>query len=298
MALWKRQPKVGPDDVEVVGAPRPLLADAYHELVRARWPTTLAALALGFLLENVLFGLAFFAVGGIAGAGGLRDAFFFSVQTSGTIGYGAMYPVSAGAHALVAVESFVSIVLVALTTGLVFAKFSAPRARVRFAAHPVVAPYDGVPTMMFRLGNQRDSRLVEATLRVVAIRTERTSEGVTYYRMYDLPLERERSPALTRSWTALYRLLPGTPLHGASPESLARDEVELILTLTGIDEVSAQTHHAQRRYVAAEVRFGVRHADMLSELPDGRLRLDLSRFDDVIATVPTPEFPYGAAQGG
>jgi inward rectifier potassium channel len=284
--------KRGSDEIEVIGLQRHPLRDSYHTLIRARWPVTISVLVGVFLAVNVLFALAFFFAGGISGAHGLVDSFFFSIETAATIGYGEMFPTTKLTHFLVTVEAMVSLLMVALTTGLVFAKFSVPRARVRFAEHPVVSPYDGVPTLMFRLGNERDSRLIEAVLRVVMIRTEKTREGVTYYRMYDLQLERDRSPALARSWTVLHKLQPSSPLHGVTPESLARDEVEMTLTLVGLDEVSAQALHAQRRYLADEVRFGMRHADMLSERGDGGLQLDMGRFHELVETAPTEDFPY------
>jgi len=265
-----------------VGVRRPLLGDAYQDFIRARWSTSLSFVAVTYLAGNLLFALGYRLTGGIANARSFTDLFFFSVQTSATIGYGVMYPQTRAAHVLVVAESMIGIFLIALMTGLLFAKFSNPRARVRFATHPVIMPFDGVPTLMFRLGNQRDSRLIEATLRVVLIRTEHTREGVLMYRMYDLPLERERSPALSRSWMAMHRILPGSPLHGTTPESAARDEVELTLTLTGIDEVSAQAMHAQTQYVDKDIKWGMRYADMLSERADGGLRLDMVRFDDLV----------------
>src|SRR5438094_8793234 len=119
--------------VDVVGAGQPGLGDLYHALIRASWPQTLGALVGVYLAINVVFAGVYAATGGVDGARGFADLFFFSVETSGTIGYGAMHPVSTAAHLAVTVESIVSILLVALTTGLVFAKFSIPRARVRFA---------------------------------------------------------------------------------------------------------------------------------------------------------------------
>jgi inward rectifier potassium channel len=291
--MARKRKTITPDQIEVVGERRPLLLDAYHAFIRARWPVSLSAVAAAFVTLNFGFALAYRVVGGIRGATSLADLFFFSVQTSGTIGYGAMYPSTPAAHAVVTVEALTSILFAAITTGLVFAKFSTPRARVQFAAHPVVSPYDGVPTLQFRLGNQRDARLIEATLRVVALRTERTLEGVTMYRMYDLQLERDRSPALSRSWTVLHKLGPSSALHGATPDSLAKDEVEFILTLTGIDEVSTQMMHAQTQYLHSEVRFGARYADLLSEREDGGLRLDMRRFNELVTTAPTAGFPYG-----
>jgi inward rectifier potassium channel len=233
-------------------------------------------------------------VGGVAGAepGSLADHFFFSVQTMGTIGYGVMHPLSGGAEALVTAEVIVGVSLVALTSGMLFAKFSVPRARMQFAEWATIAPLDGVPTLMFRIGNERASQIIEATVRVVLVRTERTAEGVVYYRLRDLRLARHGTPALARSWNVLHPIDAASPLSGATPEALARDEVELMLTVVGIDETSAQNVHARHTYGHERVRWGARHADMLSELPDGRLQLDLREFHRIVPTRPTPSFPY------
>lgn len=290
MTSQRRAP--GPDDIEVVGARRIGARDLYHFLLRVPWSVDLLLLSAVFVVANLIFAALFHAIGGIANAHGFVDEFFYSVETMGTIGYGEMYPTTRAAHAIVTVEALAQIFLIAVTTGLVFAKFSIPRARVQFAAHPVITPFDGLPTLQFRIGNERASRLIEAVVRIVVLRTERTREGVTMYRMRDLLLERERSPALSRSWTVLHRIDETSPLHGVTPESMARDEVEFILTLTGTDELSAQTLHAQTRWVAADVRWGARHADMLAELADGRLRLDLSQFHRLVPTAPTESFPY------
>jgi len=214
------------------------------------------------------------------------------VQTMGTIGYGVMHPESAVAESLVTAEVLVGVSLVALSSGMLFAKFSVPKARMQFAEYATIAPFDGVPTLMFRLGNERASQILEATVRVVLLRTETTAEGVTYYRMRDLQLERERSPALSRSWNVMHRIDATSPLYGATPETLADVDAEFILTILGIEEASAQNIHARYRYTSDQLRWGARHADMLSERPDGKMQLDMAQFHRVVATAPTPSFPY------
>jgi inward rectifier potassium channel len=290
-SFWSRAP--GQEDVEVVGGQSRFGRDIYHFFLRAPWWVDLGVLSTVFVGANLLFAFAYHLVGGVFGAHGFADEFFYSVETMGTIGYGEMYPTTRAAHAIVTCEALAQIFLLAVTTGLVFAKFSIPRARVQFAKHPTIGPYDGVPTLQFRIGNERDSRLLEAVIRVVMLRTEKTKEGVTIYRMHDLRLERDRSPALSRSWTVLHHIDNKSLLHGATPESLERDEVEIILTLSGTDELSVQQLHAQMRYEAKDIRWGARHADMLSERPDGKLRLDLTQFHEIVPTPPTDEFPYG-----
>jgi inward rectifier potassium channel len=289
--FWSRAP--GQEDVEVVGVRRRVGRDLYHFFLRAPWWVDLGLLSTVFFAANLLFAVGYHFTGGVFGAHGFIDEFFYSVETMGTIGYGEMYPTTRAAHAIVTVEALAQIFLLAVTTGLVFAKFSIPRARVQFSKHPTLGPYDGVPTLQFRIGNERDSRLLEAVVRVVLFRTEKTKEGVTLYRMYDVKLERDRSPALSRSWTVLHKVDPTSLLYGATPESLEKDEIEFVLTLSGTDELSVQQLHAQKRYEAKEIRWGARHADMLSERPDGKLRIDMTQFHEVVATQPTDEFPYG-----
>src|SRR4029077_8819838 len=134
----------------------------------------LGVIALGYLVANALYAVAYELVGGIENAkvGSFGDAFFFSVQTMGTIGYGAMYPKTLAANMLVVSESLVSLILTALATGLVFAKFSRPNARIVFSDYAVICPFNGVPTLMFRIGNERGNAIVDAQIRAIATRTE------------------------------------------------------------------------------------------------------------------------------
>lgn len=284
-----------PNEVEVIGARATPFSDLYHQLLRAPWWLDLVGLSCVFLLINLAFGVGYLEVGGIDGArpGSLADHFFFSVQTMGTIGYGVMHPVSSAAETLVTSEVIVGISLVAITTGILFSKFSVPRARMQFATWATIAPFDGVPTLMFRLGNERASQVLEAIVRVVVLRREVTTEGILYYRMRDLVLERDRSPALSRSWAVMHRIDESSPLYGATPETFVRDEIEFLLTVIGIDETSAQNLHARHTYDGeTQVQWGARHEDMLSTRADGGLRVDMRKFHDIAPTLPTATFPY------
>jgi inward rectifier potassium channel len=268
-----------PDEIEIVGEGRGDWTDVYHFLLRSPWWLDFLGIGCVFVVSNLVFAALFQLTGGVQNAGSYRQLFYFSVQTMGTIGYGALYPVGDAANLLVVLESIFGLILTALCTGLVFAKFSVPRGRVRFARQVTVSRYDGKRVLMLRLGNGRSNRLLEARAKLVMVRTERTREGQLYYRMHDLPLTRSESPFFTRSWTAMHLLDEASLLHGVTPEVLVRDEVELVCSLSGIDDTSGQTMHGRRRYLPGDWAFGKRHADLLSELPGGRLRLDLSRFD-------------------
>ena len=284
-------------EIRIVGDRHTPLRDFYHALLELPWWATIATISGAFLGANALFALAYLLAGGVehAARGSFRDAFFFSVQTMGTIGYGAMFPASTAANVVVVVESIVSLLLTALSTALVVAKVSRPTARVMFTRHAVISPFDGVPTLMFRLGNERGNQIVDAKIRVSLYRTERTSDGRTHYRLLDLQLLRAQALSLSRSWNVLHPIDDKSPLRGETPASLAAREVELQVLVIGLDDTSMQTVHAGHRYFARDILWGARLADVLSETPDGHLLLDLRRFHDVEPTGPTPDFPYPAA---
>ena len=299
MAAMKRKPVAfkapGADyEIRVVGDRATPLRDFYHGLLQLPWWATIAAISAAFLVANALFAVGFVAVGGVnhATPSSFRDAFFFSVQTMGTIGYGAMFPESTAANVLVVAESIVSLLLTAVSTGLVFAKFSRSTARFVFTRHAVISPVNGVPTLMFRLGNERGNQIVNAQIRLVMVRTERTSEGGTFYRMLDLKPTRERALSLSRSWNVLHEIDAQSPLAGETPASVIEKEVELQVMVIGTDDISMQTVHAAYRYFAKDIVWGARMADVLTETPDGHLQLDLGRFHEVEPTAPAPGFPY------
>lgn len=282
------------EEVIVRGVESARFRDLYHRFLRLSWPAALGVLVFAFLFVNALFAVVYVNAGGVAGArpGSFFDAFAFSVETMATIGYGEMHPESPLAHVLVIVQAIVGLLSTALVTGLVFTKFSQSTARIVFSDRLALAPMNGVPTLSFRVGNNRENRILEATVRVVLVRTETTAEGSVFYRTYDLPLARERSPALSRSFTAMHAIVPGSLLHGKSPEDLEREEVELLVTLVGTDDTSLQPVHARKRYTCADMVFGARLADVLSVNDDGTLVFDMTNFHQLEPSVPTEDFPY------
>jgi inward rectifier potassium channel len=280
------RPPGAPYEVRILGAPLHPLRDLYHALLRLSWTLTFVAVIAAFLAGNALFACGYLVTGGLANAhaGSFLDAFFFSVQTMGTIGYGTVYPASTAANLLVTLESIVGLTLTALLTGLLFAKFSRSTARVVFSHEAVIGPLDGVPTLSFRLGNERGNQIVDAQIRVVLTRSERVQEGAktsTFYRMLDLPLTRDRSPSLRRSWSVMHRIDPGSPLHGATAATLAEQEAEIGIMVVGLDDTSMQPVHASHRYFANQIVWNARLADVLSEGEDGALVLDLRLFHQV-----------------
>jgi inward rectifier potassium channel len=260
----------------------------YHLLLVSSWPRLLGILALLYVAVNTGFALAYLIGGdGIAGArpGSFVDAFFFSVQTLATIGYGKMVPHSFLANVLVSVEALFGLVGVAMVTGLVFAKFSRPTARVLFSRVAVIAHRDGIPSLMFRVANARGNNIVEAHMHVVFARNETTAEGESVRRFYDLELARRQNTLFALSWTAIHPIGETSPFHRASRETLAAEGAQLIVSVIGFDESFAQTVHARHSYGVEDIVWGARFVDILSAGPDGQRLVDYRRFHDV---VPTP----------
>jgi inward rectifier potassium channel len=268
----------------VVGDERAILRDAYHIFLRMPWWGSLLLIASGFFVANVGFAVVYLFVGGIGGArdGSFIDALSFSVQTMSTIGYGVMHPASGPATAVMIVESLFSIIVTALATGLVFAKFSRPTTRVAFSKSAVVTKHEGQPTLMFRVGNRRSNVIVEATVHVVAFMTKVTAEGETFYRGYDLKLVRDRQVGMTRGWTIMHVIDDTSPLAGLDAESAAKAELDLYIALTGIDDTTKQSIHTIHYYPVNLVQFGHRLVDTLGVLADGSFLVDLRNFDRTV----------------
>lgn len=276
------QPRGANYELVVLGSRPSPLRDFYHVLLRLNWPLTVALIVGGYLGANAVFAELYLATGGIEGAGegSFTDAFFFSVQTMGTIGYGAMSPRSTAANSVVVLESVVGLVLTALATGLFFAKLSRPSARVVFSRKAVVCRHRGKPTLMLRVSNERGNAIVDAQLRAVVSRTERDA-GELFYRSIDIKLMRDRAPTLSRSFSIMHTIDEASPFWGATAESVAAAEYELQVMIIGIDDVSMQTVHTSYTYQFDEILWGVRLVDVLSEPGSGHMVLDLRKFHDV-----------------
>jgi inward rectifier potassium channel len=273
-----------------------LAKDAYHFTRTASWTwVTLLFFAL-FLAANVVFALVLWLGHAeiMNAQPGFVDRFWFSIQTMGTIGYGYLAPADTLANVVVTLESFFGILLTAMATGVFFARFGTPSARVIFSKVPVIGDHDGVPTLMFRMSNARATAIVEATIRVHLTRDEVLASGERLRRIYDLGLRRNTSPIFTLSWTAYHPIDATSPLFGVSAEVLAATGGNLLVTFTGIDDRLAATVHTRHAYGLDEIRVGYRPADILLLDPTtGRRYMDFALFDDIVPAPPPLALPPG-----
>ncbi len=256
----------------------------YYLMLTVPWQgflmITIGLYALGNALCALLFLLG--GEGAIENAkpGSFLDAFFFSVQTSASIGYGVMSPGNAYANGLVSLIAIISLVGIAVLTGLAYARFSRPTAQVLFSKVAVVTPFKETPTLMFRAANERRNQILEAQMRVYLTFDEH-SNGRLMRRYYDLRLLRDRNPSFFLSWTALHPIDENSPLYGLTHADLVRTSASLLISLSGIDQTVAQAIHTRHMYYAADIMWNRQFKDIIHQVNESDRYIDFSDFHEV-----------------
>src|ERR1700681_5022851 len=277
--------RFGDREVVTEGLRLSFWADISHRCMIASWPAFIGGAVQVFVAFNAFFAL-FYWIGDqpISNVqdGAYIDYLYFSIETLSTAGYGDMHPQSHYGHFIAAVELFTGIFSMSLMTGLIFTRFSRPRARLLFAENPVISSHDGKPTLMVRFANERHNIIGNATARLWLLKNVVSMEGRPLRRFYELPLVRNEHPALALSWTLYHVLDEESPLYGLNADDLDASKVSLIVVVSGYDVVAAQTVHARRSYDHSDIRFGQRYADIIGTSEDGRIRIDYGRVHETL----------------
>jgi inward rectifier potassium channel len=277
--------RLGGREVIAEGLNLSFWADISHRCMTASWPAFIAGAVLVFVAFNALFASLYWIgeqpVSNVPDSAYI-DYLYFSIETLSTAGYGDMHPQTHYGHFVAAVELFTGIFSMSLMTGLIFARFSRPNARLLFADHPVISNHDGKQTLMVRFANERHNVIGNANARIWLLRNEMSLEGRSFRRFYELPLVRNEHPALALSWTLYHVLDEQSPLYGLNAGDLETSGVSLIVVVSGYDVVAAQIVHARKSYDHADIRIGQRYADILDVSKDGRLRIDYGKFHETL----------------
>jgi inward rectifier potassium channel len=279
---------IGPREVETHGLGTGFWTDLYHHSMSVRWPGFFGSAALIFIVLNTVFAFLFWLgddpIANVAPNLPLPLSFFyFSIETLATVGYGDMHPQTNYGHLVATVEIFTGMSFLAVMTGLIFARFSRPRAHFVFAKHPVVTTYQGVPTLMIRIANARHNTISQATAQLWVFKLELTEEGEEFRRFYELKLDRSEHPMFSLSWTLLHIINETSPIFGMNSDDFAEAEGALVLNVGGVDDNSAQRLYARQLYSRSDIRWQYRYRDITSHSPKGRLLLDYTKFHDVVA---------------
>jgi inward rectifier potassium channel len=260
----------------------------YHHLLTVSWPGFLGLVVLAYALLNVVFAFAFLASGaealqgpGVEMLGGrFSRAFFFSVQTFATIGYGQIGPNGFAANFLVTVEALVGLMYQALATGLLFARFARPTAAIIFSRHAVVAPYNDGRALMFRVANRRRNQIIRLQAEVLLSYVDSTSNGGTR-RYVPLSLERNTVTFFPAAWTIVHPIDATSPLSGKTAADLSASRAEVLVLLSGTDETFSSTVHARSSYRADEIEWNARFRSVFLPVDGGaRVGVDVARLHD------------------
>jgi inward rectifier potassium channel len=269
----------------------------YHALLTMSW-RKFFLLAVGwYAVVNTIFALVYLGCGpgalasttpGIEGHAFLR-AYFFSVETLSTIGYGNIVPTGIAPNIIVMIEALVGLMGIATLTGLLFARLSRPTAKVLFSKNAVIAPYQSISALEFRVANARSNELIEVSAKVMLSRFENV-DGVSTRRYYLLPLERDSVVFLPLTWTVVHPIDDSSPLHGETPESLRSSLSEILVLLRGFDEIFSTTVQTRTSYIRDEIIWGARFANAFMvdaaesfarSSGSGKVAVDMRMFDKI-----------------
>jgi inward rectifier potassium channel len=270
---------------------------AYSNLVSTTWSRFFLFVAVVYVTLNGFFAVAYVACGPRGLVNTLDTgiytpflkAFFFSIHTSATIGYGSVVPVGLPTNILVALESVVSLLGLAVVTGLVFARFSRPVADILFSQNAVMSWIGNLRSFQFRIINARNNQIIDLHARLLVSKFEPNASGTVVRRYYPLSLERESVVFFPLSWTIVHTIDKDSPLFGVTEEQLCANGAEFLILLTGMDETFSQVVNARSSYRASEVIWDAKFADIFVYDPGGNMAgIDMKRFHDTtrISTQP------------
>jgi inward rectifier potassium channel len=262
------------------------LRDPYHLMLTIPWLGFIMLVSLLYTLINMVFAVLYLLGGDcLTGAtpSSFLDAFFFSVQTLASIGYGVISPKTVYANVIVTIEAITSLLAVATVTGLAFARFTKPTARVKFSNVAVISSFNDAQTLMFRAANERRNRILEAQIKVDFSIDHITKEGEFTRRFFELPLLRQRTSSFNLPWTVRHIIDEASPLFGLTSELMSAGHAAIIVSLVGIDETVAYAINARKTYAAHEILWDHRFVDMFTITPDGNRYLEYQHFHSVLA---------------
>jgi inward rectifier potassium channel len=257
--------------------------DTYHLILTLTWPRFAAVVLAVYILINLVFA-GLYLLGGRCIAelppGSFSEAFFFSVETLATVGYGHMYPDTFYGHCVTTVEIVIGMFGMAVITGLIFIRFSRPTARILFSKSAVISPFDGVPALMLRVANLRHVAMAEAEFRVMLFRDEPIKEEEVVRRFYPLKLQFDRMIAFPVALTLRHVIDESSPLYGMTPEDLEKSDTRLMASVVCIDTVIPAPVQSATDYSYGDILWNRRFVEIYTETADGRLTVDYGAIHD------------------
>ncbi len=268
-------------NIERIGLEKDLFQDLYHQVLTMSWLKFFVIYVLIFILFNLIFGFFYWLdAGGISNSeGNFFKVFSFSVQTFSTIGYGFFAPIDVYTHSLVIIESLLAVLFTALLTGLAFAKFSRPTARIKFSNKVVITGYHGKPALMFRMANLRGNQIAEASVKAVLLVSEKSPEGHSMRMQKDIQFVRSTSSFFILSWSVFHIIDEKSPFYGLKEADFVAQNIEMSVSVIGHDETFSQSVHSSGIYQSDDFVFNQDFEDILYSKNGRTNSIDYTKFD-------------------
>jgi inward rectifier potassium channel len=275
--------------------------DTYHLILTLSWPG-FAGLVFGiYLLINLVFAALYMLEAHAVAEmrpGSFFDAFFFSVETLATVGYGHMYPESFYGHLITMLEIMVGMFGLAVITGLIFVRFSRPTARMHFSKVAVIAPFDGVPNLMIRVANLRHQAMVEPEFRVMLVRSTTTAEGDDVRRFRSLKLDFDHLISFPAVLTVRHRIDETSPLFGMTPEDFQQQDIRIIASIVGVDTVIVAPVQSFGDYNYEQIEWNRRFVEIYDQNEEGEWTVDYARIDETEDLAPIQNLARDQEESG
>ena len=210
----------------------------------------------------------------------MGNAFFFSIQTFTTVGYGAISPRTWLADFLAASNALVGLMSFALATGLFFSRFAKPTANILFSKNAIITNINGQPSLQFRIANRRDKQIIDLEAKVTLTWLE-TIDQEQNRGFGVLELERDKITLFPLNWTIVHKITPQSPLYGLTKEEITQRQVEILVLVEGFDSSYSQQVHTNSSYTCNEIIWDVKFARMYRPV-NGQLVLNLDMIDQMI----------------
>ena len=262
--------------------------DLYRTILSLSWPRFALSVLTVYLAINVVFASIYLLGGNCIAemrSGSFASAFFFSVQTLSTVGFGHLYPANLYGDVVTTIEIVVGMFFTAVVTGLIFVRFSRPKARLLFSRKLVISNYDGRPALQMRVANLHHQPMVEAEFRLMIVRKERIDEDDDARRFHTLKLEFDRLIVFPSALTIRHFIDEQSPLFGVTPKQLELSATRFMTSIVCIDTVIQASVQSQETYLWSDVCFGHRFVEIYTEHQDGRFEMDYGRIHE---TEPAP----------
>jgi inward rectifier potassium channel len=261
-------------------------ANPYLMLIDTTWTRFLLVVLLGFLTVNIIFASLYLMIGikslkGLeSDMGPFANAFFFSVHTLTTVGYGNVYPEGVGANTISSLEAATGLMVFAIATGLLYGRFSKPSARIIYSKNALIAPYQDGTSLQFRITNARRNVLINMQARIVLMTVD-SSNGELSRNFIDLPLERRSVYFFALTWTVVHPIDAASPFFGKTREDLARLAAELLILIEGFDDTFSQVVHSMYSYRHDEIVWGAQFIPAFKIDSKGDLVVEVDRIDEM-----------------